>query len=95
MPGHRVEQCDQPRRCTVCLNEDHELTSCPFVIHSANVEPRQREAKDGSGGEKKADDLERKRKQEQRREEMRKNQEIEADKQRERMQMGEKKGRRV
>ena len=79
----------------MCLNEDHELTSCPFVIHSANVEPRQREAKDGSGGEKKADDLERKRKQEQRREEMRKNQEIEADKQRERMQMGEKKGRRV
>ena len=74
-----------------CIDEDHELTSCPFVIHSANVEPRQSKAKDGSGGKKKADDLERKRKQEQQREEMRKKQEVEADKQRVRMQMGEKK----
>ena len=73
-----------------CIDEDHELTSCPFVIHSANVEPRQSEAKDGSGGEKKADDSEWKRKQEQRREEMRKKQEVEADKQLVRMQMEEK-----
>ena len=91
MPSHRVEQCDQPRRCTLCLDEDHELMSCPFVIHSANVEPRQSEAKDGRGGEKKADDPERKRKQEQQREEMRKKQEVGADKQRVRMQMEEKK----
>lgn len=65
MPSHRVEQCDQPRRCTLCFDEDHELTSCLFVIDSANVEPRHSEAKDGSGGEKKTDDPERKRKQEQ------------------------------
>ena len=35
------------------------------MIDSANVEPRHSEAKDGSGGEKKTDDPERKRKQEQ------------------------------
>ena len=59
-----------------CIDEDHELTSCPFVIHSANVEPRQSKAKDGSGGKKKADDPERKRKQEQQREEMRKSKKL-------------------
>ena len=36
-PGHRVEQCDMPALCRVCLSDAHETASCPFIFYGANV----------------------------------------------------------
>lgn len=36
-PGHRVD-CEESPKCSVCKAEDHQLTDCPFVIDSANVD---------------------------------------------------------
>ena len=36
-PGHRVEQCDMPALCRVCLSDSHDTTSCPFIYYSSNV----------------------------------------------------------
>ena len=36
-PGHRVEQCELPALCRVCLSDSHETTSCPFIYYSSNV----------------------------------------------------------
>ena len=36
-PGHRVEQCDLPALCRVCLSDGHETTSCLFIYYSSNV----------------------------------------------------------
>ena len=37
-PGHRAELCTQPKRCTICREDGHEVQNCPFLIYSANVE---------------------------------------------------------
>ena len=37
-PGHRLENCGEPPKCTVCKLEDHRLAECPFVVFSANVD---------------------------------------------------------
>ena len=39
-PGHRSSECDEPTRCSVCLESSHDLAGCPFVFHSANVPPQ-------------------------------------------------------
>ena len=38
-PGHRSSECEEPRRCSVCLESSHDLAGCPFVFYSANVAP--------------------------------------------------------
>lgn len=37
MPGHRSSECEQVPMCGVCLSVNHPLSSCPYVIFSANV----------------------------------------------------------
>ena len=39
-PGHRSSECEEPTRCSVCLESSHDLAGCPFVFHSANVPPQ-------------------------------------------------------
>ena len=36
-PGHRSSECEEPARCSVCLESSHDLAGCPFVFYSANV----------------------------------------------------------
>lgn len=38
-PGHRSSECEEPTRCSVCLESSHDLAGCPFVFYSANVAP--------------------------------------------------------
>ena len=38
-PGHRSSECEEPTRCSVCLESSHDLAGCPFVFYSANVPP--------------------------------------------------------
>lgn len=87
--GHRLEQCTEGRKCTVCLADDHQLSECPFIVHSANVENKKSDGKDGKDGENAE---EKKKQQQQRRERAKKRQEEEAIKQRARMQMEKEKG---
>ena len=43
--GHRVEDCPKPNMCNVCFSVEHLTSRCPFIIYSANVQPRN----DGQG----------------------------------------------
>lgn len=38
--GHRVEQCDRPALCRVCLSDAHETASCPFIFYGAVSSPK-------------------------------------------------------
>ncbi|XP_022809299.1 MAP7 domain-containing protein 2-like [Stylophora pistillata] len=36
-PGHRAQDCGELAKCSVCRAEDHDISNCPFVLFSANV----------------------------------------------------------
>lgn len=38
-PGHHSSECNEPPRCSVCLESSHDLAGYPFVFYSANVVP--------------------------------------------------------
>lgn len=38
--GHRADDCPKPGLCNVCFSEEHFTCRCPFIIFSANVQPR-------------------------------------------------------
>ena len=40
IPGHHQENCQQPTNCLVCKGEGHELSACPYILYSANVDSR-------------------------------------------------------
>ena len=35
-PGHRLEECEEPPKCTACKSEDHRLADCrlPFTVQT-------------------------------------------------------------
>ena len=35
--GHRIEDCDRPPLCSICLAEGHAGLDCPFLLYSANI----------------------------------------------------------
>ena len=38
-PGHVASECELDPLCGICLQSDHHVSECPFLIFSANVEP--------------------------------------------------------
>lgn len=37
--GHVASECELDPLCGICLQSDHHVSECPFLIFSANVEP--------------------------------------------------------
>ena len=50
-PEHRIEDCQSPTLCSICLEKDHDVSVCPFLLYSANVVNK-------SGGSLNPDDVE-------------------------------------
>ena len=50
-PEHRIEDCQSPILCSICLEKDHDVSVCPFLLYSANVVNK-------SGGSLNPDDVE-------------------------------------
>lgn len=38
--GHRAEKCPDSEMCNVCFSSEHFTARCPFILYSANVQPR-------------------------------------------------------
>lgn len=36
-PGHLAAQCEKPPLCGVCLEDNHVMAKCPFLLFNANV----------------------------------------------------------
>lgn len=38
--GHRADECPESELCNVCFSSEHSTARCPFIICSANIQPR-------------------------------------------------------
>ena len=38
--GHRAERCPDSEMCNVCFSSEHFTARCPFILYSANIQPR-------------------------------------------------------